>query len=92
MTEHHLKTWPEYFTAVLDGTKTVELRREDGRHFDAGDVLVLEEWCPPYFFGVMGKGGYTGRSCRRVITHVLRDSEGWWLQPGVVALSLREEA
>jgi ASC-1-like (ASCH) protein len=32
--------------------------------------------------------GYTGRQCRVRITHVLRDSEGRWLQPGVVALSI----
>lgn len=33
--------------------------------------------------------GYTGRSCRVRVTHVLRDSEGQWLQPDVAALSVR---
>lgn len=32
---------------------------------------------------------FTGRTCRVVVTHVLRDSEERWLQPGVVALSIR---
>lgn len=33
--------------------------------------------------------GYTGRTLTREVTYVLRDPEHRWLQPGVVALSLR---
>ncbi len=33
--------------------------------------------------------GYTGRTLTREVTYVLRDPEARWLQPGVVALSLR---
>lgn len=95
MAEHHLKTWPEYFQPLVDGQKTVELRHDD-RKFREGDVLILQEWIPPHLVSVDADGVwpvdglYTGRQCRRVVTHVLHDLQGKWLQPGVVALSLRE--
>lgn len=42
---HELKTWPEYFARIEDGTKTFEIRRND-RGFQAGDVLQLREFNP----------------------------------------------
>lgn len=42
---HTLKTWPEYFAAVVDGRKRFELRRND-RDFRVGDCLVLQEFDP----------------------------------------------
>lgn len=98
---HYLKTWPEHFDAVLAGDKTVELRVEDNRHYDVGDVLVLQEWDRDrvdvaYWDHAhvslrerreLEKAGYTGRAVRRVVSHVLRDP--CWLQPGVAALSIR---
>lgn len=42
---HHLKTWPSYFAAVVDGRKRFELRTND-RDFRQGDVLVLQEFDP----------------------------------------------
>ena len=48
MTKHDLKILPEYFEAILDGTKTDELRQEDDRMYAVGDVLVLHEWQRPY--------------------------------------------
>ncbi len=41
LTEHVLKTWPQYFDAVKRGDKTFEVRRND-RGFQKGDVLVLQ--------------------------------------------------
>lgn len=84
--KREMKIWPEHFTAVASGDKTVELRQEDDRQFDVGDVLVLREWIS---HNTLGLGIYTGRQVSVKVTHVLRDEEGRWLQPGVVALSIR---
>ncbi|MDF2680174.1 MAG: hypothetical protein K0R47_1364 [Brevibacillus sp.] len=37
---HELKTWPEYFNAVMDGTKKAEIRKND-RGFKVRDALLL---------------------------------------------------
>ncbi|MCL8207241.1 MAG: DUF3850 domain-containing protein [Actinomycetia bacterium] len=44
MAEWTLKIAPPWFDAVASGQKTLELRREDTRRFEPGDVLVLREW------------------------------------------------
>ncbi len=43
MTTHRLKIWPEYLTAIEDGTKTFEVRIDD-RSYMEGDTLVLCEY------------------------------------------------
>jgi hypothetical protein len=42
---HVLKTWPDYFDRIEDGTKTFEIRRND-RGFQTGDTLRLREYRP----------------------------------------------
>jgi Domain of unknown function (DUF3850) len=42
---HELKCWPAYFAAILAGTKTFEIRKND-RGFQVGDELLLKEWDP----------------------------------------------
>lgn len=42
---HRLKTWPQFFDAIADGSKRFELRKND-RDFRVGDVLRLQEWNP----------------------------------------------
>ena len=63
MTVHELKTWPEYFQALLDGRKTFELRLDD-RGFKVGDLLLLREYdrCADE---------YTGRETTRLISYRL---------------------
>lgn len=91
MAIHELKILPAYFDAVLLNVKTVELRFEDDRVFAEGDVLVLREISPD--LREMAEATqdasilYTGRTCRRMVTHILRDTR--WLQPGIAALSIR---
>lgn len=40
---HHLKTLPEYFQAVIDGRKPMEIRYND-RGFKPCDSVILEEF------------------------------------------------
>ncbi len=81
MTEHHLKTWPEFFTAVVSGDKTFEVR-EDDRGFEVGDVLVLRE----YAVGV----GFSGYEVRRRVTYIMRGG-AFGLEPSHVVLAIRPE-
>ena len=43
--KHELKIWPQYYTRVADGSKTLEVRKND-RGFQPGDEVVLREWNP----------------------------------------------
>ena len=60
---HELKTWPEYYTHLLSGRKTFELRRND-RAYRENDTLWLREYEPV-------NRTYTGREMRRVVTYML---------------------
>jgi ASC-1-like (ASCH) protein len=60
---HELKTWPQFFEAIVDGRKTFELRVND-RGFNAGDQLRLREFKPESVF-------YTGRELLVDVTYVL---------------------
>jgi hypothetical protein len=46
MKEHVLKCWPAEFEAIRVGRKTADVRIDDGRGFEVGDTLVLQEWDP----------------------------------------------
>jgi len=83
-TLHFLKTWPTYFAALLDGSKLFEIRKDD-RHYQVGDILVLQEWEPPDS-PISGRG-YTGREIRRIVTY--KTDNGEWLKEGMVALGLK---
>lgn len=72
---HELKTWPVYWEAIYDGRKTFELRKEDDRHFEVGDTLILHLYDPE-------KEEYDGYSIEAVVTYLLRGPafglmEGW---------------
>lgn len=86
MRTHELKTWPSFFAALLDGSKTFEVRRND-RDFAVGDVLVLREWDPtPSLYEPRGT---TGKSTTRVVTYVLRGGE-FGIEAGFCVLGLAE--
>lgn len=57
-----LKTWPVFFKALVDGTKTFEVRNND-RGFLVGDILILKEWDPD-------TEKYTGRVEKRRVSYV----------------------
>lgn len=82
--EHFLKTWPVFFNALLDGSKTFEVRKND-RGFQVGDILALHEFVP-------ATGGFTGRSLSRRVTYILEGSgtlgTQFGLQVGYVIMGL----
>jgi len=81
---HELKCWAPYFGEVLSGRKNFEVRREDDRHFEEGDLLKLRETDPH-------TDAYTGRECERRITYKFgfpTVNEAFGLRPDVVVLAL----
>lgn len=65
---HKLKTWPQYYERILSGEKTFEIRFND-RDFQAGDILVLQEYDP-------FTKEYSCRQIIRTVLYVLHDSQG----------------
>lgn len=78
---HRLKTWPDVFRQVVDGTKTHEFRKND-RHFKVDDVLLLEE------FDAAGER-YSGRSVLVAVTSISYGPE-WGIPEGYAAFSIRD--
>jgi hypothetical protein len=78
---HALKTLPEYFKYLENGSKTFELRKDD-RPFSEDDIFLAQEYD--------GKTKqYTGNELSFVITLVLRDVPKFGLKPGYCILSLQ---
>ena len=88
MKTHELKSWPEFFEPLFDGTKHFELRQND-RRFAVGDLLVIREWDDR-------AGKYTGRQVHRHITYMDQGVGPGAITPlhglsrGFVILSLEE--
>jgi hypothetical protein len=76
---HKLKTWPEYYEAIIADVKLFELRVND-RDFQVGDYLDLQEWDPKTC-------EYTGRSTLRHVLYILRGPE-FGIAEGYVAMSI----
>jgi Domain of unknown function (DUF3850) len=79
---HALKTWPEYFQAVLKGDKTFEVRLFD-RPFKVGETLLLQEWdnfnkC------------YTGDEVEREITYILEGGQ-FGIEAGYMVMGIKEK-
>lgn len=77
---HRLKTWPEYFEAILSGRKTFEVRKDD-RDFAVGDVLSLLEWRPDLEC-------HTGRGCDVQVTYKMTGGQ-FGLEYGSCVLGIK---
>lgn len=77
---HKLKILPQYFSAVLNGTKTFELRKND-RGFQVGDILELQEYLPT--------SGYTGNAVRKEVTYILYGGTIAGLDESYVVMAIR---
>jgi uncharacterized protein DUF3850 len=64
---HELKSWPQYFKKVVDGSKTFEVRLND-RDFKVGDFLFLREYDPE-------TKQYSGRFQYVRVTYILGSEE-----------------
>jgi len=81
MSEHELKTWPGAFTAVWEGNKRYELRKDD-RGFKVGDRLDLREWDPE-------TGAYSGRHIVARVVYITQAGDFPGLQEGFVIMALQ---
>jgi len=80
MGHHDLKTWPDYFAAVLRGAKTFEVRKDD-RGFAVDDTVTLHEFAP-------ARDGYTGSHTGPFrIAYILR-GPGFGIEDGHVVMAL----
>lgn len=85
MTEHDLKTWPEFFQAIVENRKPFDYRLND-RDFKVDDVLHLREYVPPA--DEPSGGYYTGRALRKRVTYILDDKLGPTMREGFVVMGL----
>lgn len=76
---HALKTWPEYFKAVIEGQKKFEVRKDD-RHFKLGDKLLLQEYDAE-------RREYTGEECEFTVGCILR-GPAFGIKKGYCVMSL----
>ena len=79
MTTHVLKTWPAHFSALEDGRKQFEVRKND-RGFELDDTVILLEYRPSDHV-------YTGRALAFFVTYIT-DLAGTGIE-GFVAMGLR---
>ena len=78
---HELKTLPKYYSAVVDGSKTFEVRKDD-RNYQVGDALFLKEY---------DNGKYTGKEFGVWVTYVLgrNEDEKQYVPDGYVILGIK---
>ena len=85
MITHTLKVEQPYFQALVDGTKTFEVRRND-RGFQCGDTLRLIEWSAATD---ARPAQCTGATETRTVSYVYSGDPRWpALMPGYVVLGL----
>ena len=83
MQEHHLKCDTDQFQLYLSGKKKTDVRIDDGRNFQEGDILYQHEQ-----EGVEP----TGRIISMLVTHVMRELGPHWglgqMPPKMVIMSI----
>lgn len=52
---HHLKIKKAYADAICGGAKTFEIRREDDKHFDIGDIVTFDVIDKNEYHGIEGR-------------------------------------
>jgi len=77
---HELKILPEYFTAILEGFKTFEIRQAD-RDYRVGDILHLKEYDASQTLT------YTGRDLYVAVTYILSDYA--YVKEGYIVMSIK---
>lgn len=65
--EHQLKIRKKYLVDILEGIKSFEVRKND-RNYQAGDVLILNEWEPAD--EILGVGDYTGKKIKVKVDYI----------------------
>lgn len=75
---HKVKSWPQFFEAILDGRKCHEMRRSSERDYQVGDTLHLQEFDP-------NEEHYTGREQRVLVTYVTSSDYPCALSDGALA-------
>lgn len=81
---HELKTYPNFYQAVIDGKKKFEIRKND-RCFSVGDVLRLREYDPTKELDPVTEK-YTGRYCYVRVDYILTDFLA--LEENYIAMSI----
>ena len=76
---HELKILPHFFTDVISGKKTFEIRKND-RPFEKGDLLALNEYDAD-------RKCYTGNSCLVYIDYILEDAE--YVKNGMAVMAIK---
>lgn len=87
MKQHVLKTIDIYWDAILDGTKTFEVRKND-RAFQTGDELILERWERDKF-GVLHMTVPRRRICAK-ISYLLQGGQ-FGIEPAYCVLGLKSQ-
>lgn len=88
---HELKTVNRYWDAVVAGTKTFEVRRND-RAFQTGDVIVLTRTTESGHYDTrpedrLGDGAFTKSQRSFRITYLLQGGQ-FGIEPGYCVLGL----
>lgn len=78
---HALKTWPEYFDAIVEGKKQFEVRKAD-RDFTVGETLLLQKFDP-----ITQK--YTNQEIKMEITYILKGG-AFGIEDGYVVMGIKD--